>query len=53
MKQLVCGNCGGTQFSVAMGIRFCASPDCDAAIPNEVATALEEGLEEVDDDGTA
>lgn len=36
-----CGNCGGTDFSVAAGVAHCDW--CGASVENEVAAALHAG----------
>jgi len=43
MITLVCGSCGGSSFESAMGKRVCQH--CHAEVDNEVAVAIEHGLE--------
>lgn len=40
---LVCGSCGGSAFESVMGKRVCLH--CHAEVDNEVAVAIEQGLE--------
>lgn len=38
-----CGNCNGTEFEVTAGTAHCTN--CGASVPNEVAAAIQLGLE--------